>query len=86
MTADEAPYNNESIGGANLESYSQPKRQKGVGALGRTRFNSLSSAIMDIAKIENMGNTNAARSLGSVEHLRPVQVSTHFVELYVKYM
>ena len=70
MTADEALFNNDSIAGGHC----QPKRQKGAETLGRTRFNSLSSAIMDIAKIENIGNTNTLRSPESVEHLRPVKV------------
>ena len=74
MTADEALFNNDAIAAGHLGSHCQPKRQRGAETLGRTRFNSLSSAIMDIAKIENIGNTNAARSPGSIEHLRPVKV------------
>lgn len=73
MTADDALFNNDSIAGGHLGSHFQPKRQKGAETLGRARFNSLSSAIMDIAKIESIGNTSAVRSPGSVEHLRPVK-------------
>jgi len=73
MTADEALFNNDSIAGGNLGSHFQPKRQKGADTLGRTRFNSLSSAIMDIAKTDSIGSTSALRSPGSVEHLRPVK-------------
>ena len=77
MTADDALFNNDSIAGGHLGSHFQPKRQKGAETLGRARFNSLSSAIMDIAKIESIGNTSAVRSPGSVEHLRPVKVRNH---------
>ena len=59
--------------GDNFESYFQPKRQKGSDTLGRSRFNSLSSAILDIATGERSKNNSLEWSPGPFKHLHPMK-------------
>ena len=67
MTADDT------AAGDNFESYFQPKRQKGSDTVGRNRFNSLSSAILDIATGEKSENKSVKWSPGSFKDLHPVK-------------
>jgi len=67
MTADDT------AAGDNFESYFQPKRQKGSDTVGRNRFNSLSSAILDIATGERSENKSVKWSPGSFKDLHPVK-------------
>ena len=77
MTADDAIFNNDPMAGGHSVGYCQPKRQKGPDNAGRNRFNSLSSAIMDITRIENARNSNGARVPGPAEHQRVVTVRNY---------
>jgi len=78
MTADDAIFNNDPVAGGHSVGYCQPKRQKGPDHAGRNRFNSLSSAIMDITRIENARNSIGARVPGPAEHQRVVTNSLCF--------
>ena len=77
MTADDAIFNNDPVAGGLSVGYCQPKRQKGPDNAGRNRFNSLSSAIMDITRIENARNSNGAMVPGPAEHQRVVTVRNY---------